>query len=151
MVKGMNADANVQSLTGMYTPLSYIKKLLVLLNRNAYIMMAIHGKPYCESARTAFELVARNILRFATLNGVAHYLFFISKLLLTCGAGGFAFIYFNQDYFQSQIQDIAVPVAITMIGTFLIANVFFGVYSMAVDTIFLCFCKMFLIFAKFLE
>lgn len=34
-----------------------------------------------------------------------------------------------------------VPVVIVMIGTYLIATVFFGVYSMAVDTLFLCFRK----------
>jgi hypothetical protein len=34
-----------------------------------------------------------------------------------------------------------VPIIIVVLGTWLICCAFFGVYEMAVDTTFLCFCK----------
>ena len=39
-----------------------------------------------------------------------------------------------------------VPVIIVTLGAFFIADVFFGVYEMAVDTLFLCFLEVSLIF-----
>ena len=34
-----------------------------------------------------------------------------------------------------------VPILVIGFGTYFIASIFFGVYAMAVDTLFLCFCK----------
>lgn len=53
-----------------------------------------------------------------------------------------ALIYFYYDRYQPyRLNYIAVPVVIVMIGTYLITTVFFGVYTMAVNTLFLCFRK----------
>lgn len=41
------------------------------LNRNAYIMCAIHGKNFCSSAKDAFNLLMRNVLRVFALDKVS--------------------------------------------------------------------------------
>ena len=70
-----------------------LEKCMKFLNKNAYIETAIYGYSFCKSARRAFFLLLRNILRVAAVNLVAdfvlilgkviHYFFiFISSLLL---------------------------------------------------------------------
>lgn len=104
-------------------------------------MCAIHGKPFCSSARDAFNLLMRNFLRVVALDKVTDFLFFLTKILVTVGMGAATYMYFTTDKFGIQLHYVQVPVVIVMIGTYLIASVFFSVYSMAVDTLFLCFCK----------
>lgn len=118
-----------------------LETFLRFLSKNAYIMCAIHGKNFCTSARDAFELTMRNFLRVVTLDKVTDFLFFISKLLLTGAAGTstYFFLLYNDDIVP--LHYIAVPVAIVSIIAYLITSVFFSVYSMAVDTLFLCFLE----------
>lgn len=85
----------------------------------------------------------RNFLRVIALDQVTDFLFFLTKLLVTIGTGATAYLYFTNDASRPELHYIAVPVTIVMIGTYLIASVFFSVYSMAVDTLFLCFCEYF--------
>lgn len=104
-------------------------------------MCAIHGKGFCTSARDAFNLLMRNFLRVIALDQVTEFLFFLTKVLVTMGMGAVTYIYFSNDKIEHHLHYAEVPTVIVMLGTYLIASVFFGVYSMAVDTLFLCFCK----------
>lgn len=118
-----------------------LEKFLRFMNKNAYIMCAIHGKHFCGSAKDAFNLLMRNFLRVVALDKVTEFLFFLSKVLVTLGMGALTFFYFDSELNKQTLHYNLVPVIIVMIGTYLIASVFFGVYSMAVDTLFLCFCN----------
>lgn len=48
-----------------------LEKFLRFLNKNAYIMCAIHGKNFCSSAKDAFNLLMRNFLRVIALDNVS--------------------------------------------------------------------------------
>ncbi|ERL89402.1 hypothetical protein D910_06771 [Dendroctonus ponderosae] len=122
-----------------------LEKFLKFINKNAYIMCAIHGKNFCASAKDAFTLLLNNIVRVFVLDKVTDFLFFLSKLLVTFGVGAIAYVFFVTDYISfvdnSEIQYGLAPVVAIMIATYLIATLFFNVYSMAVDTLFLCFLE----------
>ncbi|ALC46404.1 CG11880 [Drosophila busckii] len=118
-----------------------LESFLRFLNRNAYIMCAIHGKNFCSSAKDAFNLLMRNFLRVVTLDKVTDFLFFLSKVLLTAGAGVSTYYFLVNNPAVIQLNHNAVPTTVVVIGAFLITSVFFGVYSMAVDTLFLCFLE----------
>ncbi|SPP80594.1 CTL-like protein 2 [Drosophila guanche] len=118
-----------------------LETFLKFLNRNAYIMCAIHGKNFCTSAKDAFNLIMRNFLRVITLDQVTDFLFFISKLLLTAGAGVATYYFLANNPAIVQLHYRAVPTTVVVIAAFLITSVFFGVYSTAVDTLFLCFLE----------
>ncbi|XP_064552988.1 choline transporter-like 2 [Drosophila montana] len=118
-----------------------LETFLRFLNKNAYIMCAIHGKNFCSSAKDAFNLLMRNFLRVVTLDKVTDFLFFLSKLLLTAGAGVSTYYFLDNNPSVIQLNHKAVPTTVVVIGSFLITSVFFGVYSMAVDTLFLCFLE----------
>ncbi|CAH1100837.1 unnamed protein product [Psylliodes chrysocephalus] len=124
-----------------------LEKFLRFLNKNAYIMCAIHGKNFCISAKNAFMLLLRNIVRVWVLDKVTDFLFFLSKLMLTLGVGAVSYVFFVSGLLPTSIIDNSglnygiVPVVIIMICTYLISTLFFSVYTMAVDTLFLCFLE----------
>ncbi|XP_031621563.1 CTL-like protein 2 isoform X2 [Contarinia nasturtii] len=118
-----------------------LERFLRFLSKNAYIMCAIHGKPFCSSARDAFNLLMRNFLRVVALDKVTEFLFFLTKILITVGMGAVTYVYFTSERYDDKLNYVQVPVVIVMFATYLIASVFFGVYSMCVDTLFLCFLE----------
>lgn len=118
-----------------------LENFLRFINKNAYIMCAIHGKNFCTSAKDSFNLLMRNFLRVVAVDKVTDFLFFLSKLLLTGAAGVGTYYYLENNPSELHLNFVAVPITIVVIATFLITSVFFGVYSMAVDTLFLCFLE----------
>lgn len=64
-----------------------LEKFLKFLSKNAYIMMAIHGKSFFPSAKDAFFLLARNSVRYLVLNGMTELLLAIGKLAISAGFG----------------------------------------------------------------
>ncbi|XP_056265669.1 choline transporter-like protein 2 isoform X4 [Pseudoliparis swirei] len=123
-----------------------LEKCIKFLNRNAYIMIAIYGKGFCPSARDAFFLLMRNIVRVAVLDKVTDFLLFLGKLLIVGIVGIFSFFFFS-----GKIQAVGeavpslnyywVPILTLVVGSYLIAHGFFSVYGMCVDTLFLCFLE----------
>nr|KAF6350171.1 solute carrier family 44 member 2 [Myotis myotis] len=123
-----------------------LEKFIRFLNRNAYIMIAIYGTNFCTSAKNAFFLLMRNIIRVAVLDKVTDFLFLLGKLLIVGSVGILAFFFFTHRI--RIIQDTApplnyywVPILTVIIGSYMIAHGFFSVYGMCVDTLFLCFCE----------
>ncbi|KAJ6657711.1 hypothetical protein lerEdw1_002212 [Lerista edwardsae] len=82
-----------------------LEKFIKFLNRNAYIMIAIYGTNFCTSARNAFFLLMRNIIRVAVLDKVTDFLLFLGKLLIVGSVGILAFFFFTQKI--KVIQDTA--------------------------------------------
>ncbi|XP_070780077.1 choline transporter-like protein 2 isoform X3 [Enoplosus armatus] len=123
-----------------------LEKFIKFLNRNAYIMVAIYGKSFCTSARDAFFLLMRNMIRVAVLDKVTDFLLFLGKLLIVGLVGIFAFFFFSGrvEAFENTAPHLNyywVPILTVVIGSYLIAHGFFSVYAMCVDTLFLCFCE----------
>ncbi|XP_029309932.1 choline transporter-like protein 5-A isoform X2 [Cottoperca gobio] len=121
-----------------------LEKFIRYMNRNAYIMVAIYGKNLCTSAREAFFLLMRNVVRTAVLDRVTDFLLFLGKVLIAGGVGVVAFLFFTKKIpvIQEEVPILNyywVPLLTVVIGAFLIAHAFFSVYAMCVDTLFLCF------------
>ncbi|GFR70798.1 choline transporter-like protein 2 [Elysia marginata] len=92
--------------------------------------------------------VAKFIIKVVVLDKVTDFLLFLSKVLVTGIVFTMAFIWFkgNITYFDSyvtrpELNYYLTPVIILTLSCYLMACVFFGVYSMAVDTLFLCFLE----------
>ncbi|CAI4225944.1 unnamed protein product [Auanema sp. JU1783] len=116
------------------------------LTKNAYIMMAIYGRGFFTSAKDSFFLLSRNIRRTVVVNQVAGLLLFIGKAMITIGMGVVAFFFFSGQWVVEGIPRVDlyyyfVPIVIVVIGSYFIADLFFDVYEMAVDTTFICFLE----------
>ncbi|XP_053099926.1 choline transporter-like protein 5 isoform X3 [Hemicordylus capensis] len=123
-----------------------LEKFLKFINRNAYIMIAIYGKNFCTSAKEAFFLLMRNVVRVAVLDKVTDFLLFLGKILVAGGVGVLAFFFFTHriPVFTQEAPSLNyywVPLLTVIIGSYLVAHGFFSVYAMCVDTLFLCFCE----------
>ncbi len=57
-----------------------LEKCMKFINKHAYILTSIYGYSFCKSARKAFFLLLRNILRVAAVNMVASFLLLIGKV-----------------------------------------------------------------------
>uniref|UniRef100_A0A8C5CMK2 Choline transporter-like protein n=1 Tax=Gadus morhua TaxID=8049 RepID=A0A8C5CMK2_GADMO len=121
-----------------------LEKFIKFINRNAYIMIAIYGKSFCPSAKDAFFLLMRNVIRVAVLDKVTDFLLFLGKLLIVGIVGKDPSVL----HLQSRLCVTApslnyywVPILTLVVGSYLIAHGFFSVYAMCVDTLFLCFCE----------
>lgn len=118
---------------------SCLEKFLKFMNRNAYIICAINGKGLCASAGEALSLLMRNVLRTVVLNNIVDLLLFLGKILVTCVMIAATWWYFKfSKYYVNDNEFWWVPVIFVGIGSYLVASVFFSVYSTAVSTIFLC-------------
>ncbi|XP_039533692.1 choline transporter-like protein 5-A isoform X3 [Pimephales promelas] len=123
-----------------------LERFIRFMNRNAYIMIAIYGKNFCTSAREAFCLLMRNVVRVAVLDKVTDFLLFLGKLLIAGSVGVIAFFLFTRKIpiIQEEVPVLnyyCVPLLTVILGSYLIAHSFFSVYAMCVDTLFLCFCE----------
>uniref|UniRef100_A0A673G9U0 Choline transporter-like protein n=1 Tax=Sinocyclocheilus rhinocerous TaxID=307959 RepID=A0A673G9U0_9TELE len=123
-----------------------LEKFIKFMNRNAYIMVAIYGKNFCRSARDAFFLLMRNVIRVVVLDKVTDFILFLGKLLIVGLVGIFAFFFFSghTDAFKGAAPSLHyywVPILTVLVGSYLIAHGFFSVYAMCVDTLFLCFLE----------
>ncbi|KAI0213012.1 Choline transporter-like protein 2 [Lamellibrachia satsuma] len=133
-----------------------LEKFMKFLNKNAYILIAVYGKNFCTSAKNAFFLILRNIVRVVVIDKVTGFLLLIGKLVVVGIVGVLAFIFFSGDAegiisvssitdymnnYKPELNFYLVPVIIIIIGTYVIASGFFSVYSMGVDTVFLCFLE----------
>lgn len=98
-----------------------------------------------NGAHEAFDLLIRNVERIIFLDGVTMFLFFLIKVLASIGAAIVAFIYFHQINGQLKLKYVSVPVVFVAIGTYLVTTALFDTYSMAINTIFLCFCMWILV------
>lgn len=125
-----------------------LEKFIKFLNRNAYIMIAIYGKNFCVSAKNAFMLLMRNIIRVVVLDKVTDLLLFFGKLLVVGGVGVLSFFFFSgrillpgSTFRAENLNYYWMPIITVVVGSYLIAAGFFSVYNMCVDTLFLCFLE----------
>uniref|UniRef100_A0AAY4BYH0 Choline transporter-like protein n=1 Tax=Denticeps clupeoides TaxID=299321 RepID=A0AAY4BYH0_9TELE len=121
-----------------------LEHFIRFMNRNAYIMIAIYGKNFCTSAREAFFLLMRNVVRVAVLDKVTDFLLFLGKLLISGSMGVLAFFVFTHKIpvIQEEVPSLNyywLPLLTVIFGSYLVAHGFFNVYAMCVDTLFLCF------------
>lgn len=125
-----------------------LEKFIKFLNRNAYIMIAIYGKNFCVSAKNAFTLLMRNIVRVVVLDKVTDLLLFFGKLLVVGGVGVLSFFFFSgriqglgRDFKSPHLNYYWLPIMTSIVGAYVIASGFFSVFGMCVDTLFLCFLE----------
>ncbi|VDM74441.1 unnamed protein product [Strongylus vulgaris] len=98
------------------------------LTKNAFIMMAVYGKNFFTSAKDSFMLLVRNCVRAAVVNQVAGILLFLGKALITLGMEMIGVVRTAHGH-------------VSISGSYFVADLFFDVYEMAVDTTFICFLE----------
>ena len=91
-----------------------------------------------------------NAVRTFVLNKMVDFLLFLGKMVIVVGASTMSYFVFY-GYFPELLGDTYgkiphlnysfTPIICIAVGTYFITTSFFNVYSMAVDTLFLCFLQ----------
>ena len=85
-------------------------------------------------------------MRVVVLDSVVDFLLFLGKLVIVLITGATSYVAFAGQIpeLKDQIPTLNyffTPIVFITIGSYFIASAFFGVYAMAVDTLFLCFLE----------
>ncbi|KAJ3253641.1 hypothetical protein HK103_000429 [Boothiomyces macroporosus] len=138
---------NNQFLTYLVACLQCCMKVVAMLvkfvNKNAYIYIAITGKAFFKSAGEATALIIKNALSAIALDCVSDFILVISKVFVAGITGFLAYLYLA--YFSSSLPNASsinypiVTVIFVAIAGLMVAQAFFSVYDMAINTITLSF------------
>jgi len=115
---------------------SCVERFLLFINRNAYIMIAVHGENFCMATTRAFQLILSNALRVATVSVISDYVLWLSKVsvtLLICLIGT------SLITAKTNVSYWLFPVLVLGFFSYFIATGFFIVYEVAIDVILICF------------
>ncbi|CAD7702902.1 unnamed protein product, partial [Ostreobium quekettii] len=125
-----------------------LEKIMKFINRNTYIMVAVKGTSYCRSAGRAVSLIITNALRLAAVNTVGDAVIWLAKITVTAACGVTAFLMADLDLYTNEekhpdtfLSSPIFPVLVSLLVGYVVADLFFGVYEMTVDTILLSFCE----------
>merc|ERR1719507_1803256 len=86
----------------------------------------------------AFKLLMANALRGAAINSIGTFVLFLGKIVVVIATGVISY-YILRD--NKEVQYFWPQIFVSVLFAYLIAHTFIGVYEMAIDTIFLCFCE----------
>eukprot|EP00002_Diphylleia_rotans_P026872 TRINITY_DN5378_c0_g1_i1.p1 TRINITY_DN5378_c0_g1~~TRINITY_DN5378_c0_g1_i1.p1 ORF type:complete len:622 (+),score=127.21 TRINITY_DN5378_c0_g1_i1:58-1923(+) len=116
-----------------------VEEIVEYIDRNAYILIAIHGDSFCSASVDAFKLIWRNAMQLTVLNFVGDFLIFLGKVLIAALCGIISVGIFR--YIEEDLSCWIIPVMIVVLISFGIASIFLSIYEMTIDTLILCFCE----------
>ncbi|XP_043969718.1 choline transporter-like protein 1 [Gambusia affinis] len=113
-----------------------LEKCLAFLNQNAYTATAINSTNFCSSVCDAFKLLLENAAQVAVINTVGDFVLFMGKVLIvSCTAfAGILALNHQQDY-----TVWVLPLLISCLFAYLVANCFLSLFENVVDVLFLCY------------
>ena len=117
----------------------WVETIIRSINKNAYIEVAIYGHSFCHSARVAFRLLARNVLRMLATEYIGDFILFLGKSAVTVVVGAVAMELLDDD--DLQLRYYSVLVGLVMAFAYTVASSFMSVFAISIATIFLCFCE----------
>jgi hypothetical protein len=106
------------------------------LNKNAYIQIALLGKPFCTSAKNAVFLIMRNLARFgwvSLLGGMINFIGLAFIVVSTCIVG-----YFILKALHPEVTPV-LPMTVYAITAYLVAKLYMNVFHLACATVLQCF------------
>lgn len=116
-----------------------VEKCMKFLNKNAYIQTAIYGTNFCKSARQAFFLILRNILRVAAVSMVGDFVLLIGKLFVPIMTTFACYLCMAYGIDSSELNGIISPLIFVAILSYFVSCMFSEIFGMGIETILCCF------------
>jgi hypothetical protein len=113
-----------------------VEKCVKFMNRQAYIQLALLGKTFCRSAKNAFHLWARNMIRFGMVSILGSITMYIGYIFIT--ASTVIVGYFILQALEDDVNVIAPLMAYAAVG-FIVGKLYMNVFGLAVDSMLHCF------------
>lgn len=116
-----------------------LEKIMKFINKHAYIITAIYGYSFCKSARKAFFLLLRNILRVAAVNMISSVLLFLGKLFVPITSTFLCYLAIAYGAPDSEVSGIIAPLFVTFLLSYWISSMFMEIFGMGIETILFCY------------
>jgi len=123
-----------------------LEQCMKFVSKQAYIYTAVKGTGFCYSCWSSFKLIFNHLLRFGTSTTITNILMLIGKLFVMCMSSfvGYLWLAYVGDYNdRTSPSYISSPVfccTIILIISFMIAEGFFNVFHVAIDSVLLSYC-----------
>ena len=127
--------------------LCLLEKCMKYITKNAYIVVAMRGKPFCESCCVSFKLLLTNLVQFVVVGIFSKVVVMFGKvfIVILCCMGAYAGVKMlgdlNDPTLETYVSNSFIPVTLTGILAFGVASAFLHVYDLAIATILMCFCE----------
>jgi hypothetical protein len=116
-----------------------LEKIMKFINKHAYILTAIYGFSFCKSARKAFWLLLRNILRVAAVNMLSTFLLMMGRILIPVLTTFICYLAIAYGTNNSLVSGIIAPLVLCFLLSYWIACMFLEIFGMGIETILFCF------------
>lgn len=114
-------------------------RFIKFLNANAYIQIALTGDNFCTSAMSAFIIALKHAGSFVITNGIGSLIHLLGKAAIITGNVFLTFFLMRViPAWKAKFDNPIAPLAVVGLETFLLANVFMGVFSITSLTVLQC-------------
>ena len=114
-----------------------VEKCMKFLNKNAYIQTAIYGTGFCSSAKKAFWMIARNIMRVMAVNMVGDFILGIGRLFIPTVTTLVAYLAIA--YQSGSSNGLVLPLVFTWLLAYFIGCMYSEIFGMSIETILNCY------------
>lgn len=114
-----------------------IETFIKFLSKNAYILQAMHGKPFLKSGKRAARIIFHNAVNIVAINSIGDFVIAMAQVLIVLISLLITYALF-QGVDQSYVWVSYVIVGVISLFT---AMIFFSLFETTIDTIFICFCE----------
>lgn len=114
-------------------------RFLQFVTRNAYIMMAITGQSFCESAHTSFHIIKKHARSYLITHDLSSVLTIFCKLAIAAIASTIGyFVITGFSYFSDTLFSPTMPTLVFFLVSLTIASVFMDVLGNTSDCVLIC-------------
>ncbi|KAK3273498.1 hypothetical protein CYMTET_18261, partial [Cymbomonas tetramitiformis] len=117
----------------------FVDKIISIINRNAYVMIAIDGENFCSSAARGTSLALEFILQIAIINVVGDFMLLLGRVSITCACGIITFLALDGDVYND-VSSPLMPVIFVSVSAFVVSSIFMAVVEVVIDTMTLAYC-----------
>jgi hypothetical protein len=116
-----------------------VEKIMKFINKNAYIVTAIYGYSFCKSARKAFFLILRNILRVSAVTMVSSIVLFLGQMFVPLLTTFICYLCLAYSLDSGEVSGIVAPLVFTFFLSYWVSAMFMEIFGMGIETILVCF------------
>lgn len=117
----------------------FFDNIVMIINRDAYVEIAIYGDSFLAGAQRAFTVLASNPLKLLAIKSVSNVLLVVAKICVVFGTISMATMLLEEK--TNQLNYSWSPVVISAIYAYIVAHWFLSVYEMVIDALFICYCE----------
>ena len=116
--------------------LKCLERFVEFVNKNAYIQCSIEGTNFCKAAHDAFQLLMRNALRLAAIQGLSTIFLFVGKICVAAMTGFICALVIMGGDINNVTQAPLFSVTCIVFIAFAIASAFMDAWVRAFSVIF---------------